>query len=151
VANEFGLGTVQRYAMDGSFTTFSGFVQPMDVIVDRAGAIWVLDAGATGSGEGPRLFHYSSVWERLNDFPISAALAVNALLIQPAHGPRLSIALAAGDQVVLSWPTNQVGFLLEQSLDLATANWTTLPVTNYGGAVIASPTNAQSFFRLRSP
>ena len=71
------------------------------------------------------------------------------------YSPVLSVALCGGN-VVVSWPTNAVNFVLQQNCDLTTTNWVTLTntptlnLTNLQDQVILSPTNSSSFFRLIS-
>ena len=64
--------------------------------------------------------------------------------------------LASGNELVLSWPTNQVGFTLQSALDLnSTTNW--IDFTNSPAVVGAqfTVTNTISggaqFYRLKKP
>jgi DNA/RNA endonuclease G (NUC1) len=81
----------------------------------------------------------------------SSTFTVNSLIVPQ---PTLSIALSGGN-VLLSWPTNAVGYNLQQIADFSSANW-----TNYVGTVNTSGTNktvtitmptGSMFFRLISP
>ena len=70
--------------------------------------------------------------------------------------PSLTVAKTAPAEVLLQWPTNYTGFLVESVLSLdAPSLWQ--PITNVvtiNGAVFsvsASTTNAVEFFRLREP
>jgi endonuclease G len=76
---------------------------------------------------------------------------VNSVVVQQ---PMLAVALSGGN-VVLSWPTNAVGYNLQQCADFNTPAW-----TNYVGAVNTSGTNktvtlttpaGRMFFRLQNP
>lgn len=69
--------------------------------------------------------------------------------------PSLAISLSAGD-VILSWPTNAPGFVLERTLSLSSSNaWSTnsAPVCVVGAsfAITNSLGAAQQFFRLKKP
>jgi hypothetical protein len=64
--------------------------------------------------------------------------------------------VSADGAVILSWPTNPSGFMLEQTLLLLSSNtWSTssAPVHLVGGSfrVTNSPGAAPHFFRLRKP
>jgi hypothetical protein len=70
--------------------------------------------------------------------------------------PTLTIARTAPTEVVLQWPTNRVGFIVQNAprlgfsaLWLPIANPVTVNGTNY--SVSVSTTNAARFFRLRKP
>lgn len=81
----------------------------------------------------------------------SGNFTVNNLVIAR---PTLTITKSGSDVLIL-WPTNTIGFTLQQNADLATANWVTYAgtITNSGTNNIATITNAaaQCFFRLVSP
>ena len=68
-----------------------------------------------------------------------------------------TVALAkSGTNVALSWPVYPAGFLAEAGTNLAGGIWNTnnLPavvITNSRNSLILNATNAQQFFRLRSP
>lgn len=68
--------------------------------------------------------------------------------------PKLTIT-QSGPDVVILWPTNAIGFTLQQNIDANSASWESYPGnittsdTNYA-AIITNPT-AQRFFRLISP
>jgi hypothetical protein len=72
--------------------------------------------------------------------------------------PTLNITVA-GTNAVLSWPdlSSTAGYVLQQNSDLTTTNWIdvtdtpTLNLTNLQNQVLLSPTNGNSFYRLRSP
>jgi hypothetical protein len=65
--------------------------------------------------------------------------------------PRLSIA-RAGENVLLSWPTNSDGFVLQQNANPGTPTWQTVtntPVVNNGvNQVMLPATGAEALFRL---
>ena len=68
--------------------------------------------------------------------------------------PTLRIAPAGQQTVLIAWPTNATGFVLQQNALLGTTNWVT--VTNTPAIVgsekqVFLPAAARSFYRLRSP
>jgi hypothetical protein len=69
--------------------------------------------------------------------------------------PPLAIQATATNTVLLSWPTNAANFMLENSGDLSSQNWTAVPNaiefvgTNCQVAVLQ--TGEPAFFRLRHP
>lgn len=73
----------------------------------------------------------------------------------PIIVPRLDIQLTSTNTVVLSWPTNSVGFVLQQNSDLTATNWVnatnsvSVVVTN--NEVILPQSNGNEFFRLKLP
>lgn len=87
------------------------------------------------------------------DFALTGLNLLDAGL--PPVPPRLQILLASSNSVVLSWPTNAVGFTLEQTPGLTTAGWTGVTAlantvgTNYQWSL--PRTNGACFFRLRHP
>ena len=81
----------------------------------------------------------------------SSTFTVNSLVVPQ---PTLSIAISGGN-VVLSWPTNAIGYNLQQTAALNPTTW-----TNYIGSVTTSGTNktttlttpsGRMFFRLTTP
>jgi hypothetical protein len=79
-------------------------------------------------------------------------LADSAPVVAP---PQLDIRLTVANELQLDWPTNQVGFVLQQNSDLATTNWITLAgppalVGTNNQFILPVPTG-NSFFRLAQP
>jgi hypothetical protein len=81
----------------------------------------------------------------------------NRLLIAnftPAVIPQMGIGLVT-NTVVVSWPTNSIGFTLEQTAIFNPTNW--FAVTNFvsvvgtNNEVIISPPTGYRFFRLAHP
>jgi hypothetical protein len=70
-----------------------------------------------------------------------------------AEAPRLRIALAATNALVLAWLDAVTGFVLQQNTDLITANWvavTNLPVVvNDEKQVTISPLVSNRYYRLK--
>jgi hypothetical protein len=70
--------------------------------------------------------------------------------------PQLNIAPTNGN-LMLSWIVPSTNFVLQQNLDLTTANWsdvTNLPALNLSSLenqVIVSPSNSSGFYRLATP
>lgn len=67
--------------------------------------------------------------------------------------PELRIWQAASDEIILAWPTNAVGFTLQESTTMSGTNWTTVPTppTLVGGEcqVTVTPLPGNRFFRLK--
>ena len=59
-----------------------------------------------------------------------------------------------GNQEAISWASYYTAFALQQNLDLATTNWSTMTnqvtPTNGLNRVVVSPGPGQNFFRLKS-
>jgi hypothetical protein len=61
----------------------------------------------------------------------------------------------AGGGAVISWTIPSMAFTLQQNIDLATTNWTDVPMppvlnlTNLQNQVVVSPTNQAGFYRLK--
>jgi photosystem II stability/assembly factor-like uncharacterized protein len=70
--------------------------------------------------------------------------------------PQLNITSSTGN-VWLSWIVPSTNFVLQQNLDLTTANWVTLTdtptlnLTNLQNEVMLSPSNNSGFYRLATP
>ncbi len=109
--NGSGYGTVFQMTPDGTLTTVHSFdgsdgMSPEITLVE----------GPDGNLYGTTYFGTRSI-----DGP---GMLFRIVLPQPTPPPRLALALN-GNQVVLSWPTNAVGFTLQSSSDLnSSANWT---------------------------
>jgi hypothetical protein len=97
-----------------------------------------------------------------NGKPVSSATSytftniVNRSLVASfVPAPQLYFFVPQPNSLVLAWPTNFTGFLLQQNPDLATMNWSSVTNashvagTNY--QVLISPLTGSSFFRLRHP
>ncbi len=72
----------------------------------------------------------------------------------PSERPRLYVRLINASTLVLSWPTGQTGYLLEQRL-AASPGWSDVPVTpvvvgtEYQVSLTFSPNDAPTYLRLR--
>ena len=86
----------------------------------------------------------------IDDVEILAAAAPVVVVV-----PRLDIPLTPPNTALLSWPTNSVGFVLQQNSDLTTTNWVnatnTVSVAGTNSQVIMSPLDGAKFFRLVHP
>lgn len=73
----------------------------------------------------------------------------------PVIAPRLDIQLTPTNTVVLSWPTNSTGFVLQNKTDIAAMNWTTLTntpvIVGTNNQINLSPQGTAGFFRLQHP
>jgi hypothetical protein len=106
---------------------------------------WTLGGAAAGTNN-PVTFN------ALGNYAFVANFAVAPLPVAP---PPLALLQSSPGALILQWPTNASGFLLEQNSDLASTNWVTFagptPVvgTNYQATI---PTQTGSgFFRLHHP
>jgi hypothetical protein len=56
---------------------------------------------------------------------------------------------------MITWPTNSLGYLLQQNASLMTTNWVdatnTVAVNGTNNQVIVTPETGAIFFRLRHP
>jgi len=105
---------------------------------------------------GTRFIQYTMNFVRHSGTDLDAFVDDNSLSVwDPSGLPRLSIA-SAGTNAVVSWPASfTTGFTLEQTTNLAAANWTattnfisTIAGTN---AVTVGPLIGTRFFRLFHP
>jgi hypothetical protein len=85
----------------------------------------------------------------------AAGLVVaSAVIPAPPSPPTLSVR-RQGSEIVLAWPTNATGFLLEYATNLPATSWMTAsppPVTVNGENVVTNATTrAAAFYRLRKP
>jgi hypothetical protein len=79
----------------------------------------------------------------------------HSLVATFASVPQLSMLADPGNTLVLSWPTNFTGFVLQKNSGLNTANWVSAsdPVTVVGtnNQVTIGTVNDRGFFRLMKP
>jgi len=97
-----------------------------------------------------------------NGKPVSTATSytftniVNRSLVANfAPAPLLSVSVPHPTSLVLAWPTNFTGYLLQQNLDLTTTNWSSVPnapaVVGTNNQVTITPLAGRDFFRLVHP
>ena len=113
-------------------------------VLNKVGADNWPDPGLQGSVDELRI--YNGVLEP-DDVALTQMLGPNAL-----PGPKLSAA-ASGHNVVLSWPTNAVGYnLTSRGIVSGTGAWsavTTTPVVSGANYQVTLPaTNSALFFKL---
>jgi hypothetical protein len=112
------------------------------------------DSGATWGPSAP-----ADNWQCV------ASSADGAKLVAVAYGggiytlqttPRPMLSLTpSGANALLSWTIPSLAFTLQQSSDLTTTNWTDVPtppvlnLTNLQNQVTVSPTNGNTFYRLK--
>jgi len=69
--------------------------------------------------------------------------------------PRLSLSALQPDALVITWPTNFSGFVLQQNSDLATTNWVdatnVVSIVGTNRQVTITPLTGRGFFRLAFP
>jgi hypothetical protein len=77
--------------------------------------------------------------------------------VQMPGAPMLTINAAAGNQVVISWPSPSTGFFLQSDPTLGNTNWTTVntntfPVVSTNGFnSVTLPVSGNQYFRLILP
>ena len=118
-----------------------------------SGASWNATASANtnwfsvaSSADGSRLF------AAVGGYPAESGLIYRS---QTIPAPQLNIT-SFGNRLLLSWVVPSIDFVLQQSANLASANWTdlaikaTLNFTNLQYEVPVPPTNTGRFYRLRA-
>jgi alpha-D-xyloside xylohydrolase len=73
------------------------------------------------------------------------------LQLTPQAHPELAARLASGRQIQLSWPTNNSGYLLQNSADMASWDYARLNVSSVNGSNLLSDstTKGAAFYRLQ--
>jgi len=107
-----------------------------------SGTVGQPDAGTlTAAGGGFTLF--GGYWGRFSE-----------VTVIPSERPRLYVRLINASTLVLSWPTDQTGYLLEQRL-AAMPGWSDVAVTpvivgaEFQVSLTFSPNSAPTYLRLR--
>jgi hypothetical protein len=106
---------------------------------------WTLGGGAAGTNN-PVTF------EALADYTFVANFTAVSV---PDALARLAFVTTSPGMLILQWPTNTGGFVLEQNSELESTNWvtfagpTTVVVTNYQATI--STQTGSGFFRLAKP
>jgi len=72
------------------------------------------------------------------------------IAVQTPGAPLLSIT-AAGNQVIVSWPSSSTGYILQTNSDLNSANWGGYNGTVNNNSAAISPPRGNVFFRLYQP
>jgi uncharacterized delta-60 repeat protein len=155
--NAIALQPDGKVLLGGSFTHFDGVTRHR---VARLHADGGLDAGFD-PGVGPDGHVVSLVMQPDGniliggDFrTVGGALRSNVARLYGDSAPTLSMA-RSNAFLIISWPNSATGFLLQQSTDLTTTNWTTPSeaVTDNGAvkSISVSPTAGNRFFRLFKP
>jgi hypothetical protein len=77
------------------------------------------------------------------------------VIVTPPGRPALSIYLSNANTLLLSWPADQTGYVLEQRAAAAPGAWSNVPVTpvlvgaEYQVSLTFSPHDAPTYLRLR--
>ena len=78
-----------------------------------------------------------------------------ATVVQTAGAPLLSIRVTATNTIVLSWPSQPEGFILQSTANLAAMNWETVPLTASDDGttktLVMIPSFGSQNFRLFKP
>ena len=95
---------------------------------------------------------YTTHWQMLQENATwFGEVLVVTINIDPSFAPKLTI-IPSALNIVLTWPTNNVGYNLQSTANLASLAWTTnsaLPVVVNGQNTVTNPiTEAQKFYRL---
>jgi hypothetical protein len=94
---------------------------------------------------------YTITGVNTDPLPPNETLTNSASAILSTQPPRLSV-FANGPAVVVAWPTNWLGYLLQQTPGLSPATWTTnsLPPYPVSGSnnIVTSPSSGVEYFRL---
>lgn len=120
-----------------------------------------IDGGVTWAQTGPYV-NWSSVAISADGYQVVAAAGVAPLtfvgggiyISKSVPNPMLSIA-PENSRLLLSWPVPSVNFVVQQSSDFGSTNWTDIPVqpalvlTNLSYQASLAPTGSPSFFRLK--
>jgi hypothetical protein len=117
------------------------------------------DAGATWTKNPvPDAFNAVGIWSIASSGDGSKLLTAGAgpfggpvYLFQPI--PALTIA-PSKDGILVSWPNTASGFMLQETADLATANWVDVALpsnTNAPTSRLIAPAAGKWFYRLRFP
>ena len=110
------------------------------------------DFGVTWTANNAPTTYWYSVASSADGSKLAAVVCGGGIYIWQ-YTPILSVTLV-GSNVVVSWPTNALNFVLEQNSDLTTENWVTLTnqptlnLSNLQNEVVITPSDSSSFFRL---
>ncbi|MCP5528072.1 MAG: hypothetical protein H7A47_14870 [Verrucomicrobiales bacterium] len=89
------------------------------------------------------------------DFALSGGFWSVLAVVESPEAPALAIYRNAQGSVVMSWPAPSSGWLLDQSADLGTSDWSVVgsaPVEVGGNLqVTISPLETEGYYRLRKP
>lgn len=114
--------------------------------------------GGQSFAHTPRLAGYDTYKIHLwVDWALTALTLVDTNSVVPPVivVPRLDIQLTPTNTALLSWPTNSVGFALQQNSDPTTTNWldatNSISVEGTNNQVILPRQEGHEFFRLKLP
>jgi photosystem II stability/assembly factor-like uncharacterized protein len=114
------------------------------------------DGGATWTSNNVPNNIWRSVASSADGSRLVAAASGGIYASYSAASPQLSLA-TTGESLLLSWIVPSTNFMVEQNSDLSPGNWTpltdspTLNLTNLQQQLLVTPSNTQSFFRLKAP
>jgi len=146
-----------------TYNTFSNNINLGGTASDNVGVTqvtWSNSGGGSGTASGTTAWNITGVPLQggTNLITVTAYDAAgnsgNAALTVTYNLPALGIA-NQNSSIVLTWPTNAVGFILENATNLPAANWTTNSsspsIVNGQYTVANTISNATKFYRLIKP
>jgi hypothetical protein len=143
-------GTASNYLTADTnvfFANVPGILLPGETYTDVVFGIFINSATPHGN--------YSGTVTIQGGADIFAADNLTNQTFQVTLPPAALGIVAAGGNLLLSWPSPPGDFVLQQNSDLTTTNWTTAPntpaITNYQAQVILAPANGNLFYRLKYP
>src|SRR5262249_44225145 len=135
--------------------TFSGIGLAPIVVRVR---VWDTSYGSTyfDARDNGGEFGFSNVFTvtpLLPPLPAASLLGLHGFQLQLL--PRLTSTVTSTNTIVLSWPTEQTTYALQQNPDLSPTNWMTLPNTpttvgQNQQVILSVPPTSRMFYRLVS-
>jgi hypothetical protein len=146
-----------------TYSTFSNSINLGGTASDNVGVTqvtWNNSSGGSGTASGTLNWSITGIalQSGTNLITVTAYDAAgnsgNAALTVSYNLPALGIA-NQNSSIVLTWPTNAVGFILENATNLPAANWTTNSsspfIVNGQYTITNAVSNAMKFYRLIKP
>ena len=136
--NQYGQcnGTVFQISTNGAFTSLYSFTGGSDGADPLAGLVQGSDGAFYGTTSGGGQGGHGTVFR---------------LALVPFTPPELAL-VHSGPNLILTWPTNAIGFTLQSTTNLGSPVWTTnspAPVVVNGQNTVTNPiSGTQQFYRL---
>lgn len=131
----------------------------------NAGAAYLFSTNGTllsaFTNPAPTAIHFGDAVASVGDNTVvvghqsaNSAFGAAHLFLPAPVAPPINVTVSSSN-LLLSWPTNAVGYQPQENSNLAATNWNTITttptVTNGQNQITILPTNSQSFFRLYKP